>query len=82
MSELIMCDRCKNKYFTDSRSDKGAYCEIRIIYTDGNSTLHLCKSCYRLFRVNFMRQYSEEQFDDEFGASDPAPYNEVNKGAE
>jgi hypothetical protein len=29
-----------------------------------------------------MRQYSEEQFDDEFGASDPAPYNEVNKGAE
>ena len=64
---LIRCDKCKKDMYSDSRSDKDAYCEIRIIYTDGNSTLHLCKSCYRQFRTEFVRDYKSEEFDETFG---------------
>lgn len=75
LSELIMCDRCKNKYYTDSRSDKGAYCEMRIIYTNGNGTMHLCKSCFRLFNTDFMRVYTEKEFDEEFGKNMPKTFD-------
>lgn len=74
MSELIMCDRCKKKYFTDSRSGKGAYCEVRTIYTDGNTNLHLCKECYRDFLVDFMENWGAEEFDNYYGADIPEPF--------
>lgn len=76
MSELIMCDRCKNEYFTDSRSSKGAYIEMRIIYTGGISAMHLCKKCFKAFQVDFMKEVTSEEFDEEFGSDIPKAYRE------
>lgn len=72
MSELIMCDRCGNTYYTDSRTDKGAYCELRIIY-NGNSKFHLCKKCFKEFNVEFMKMGSDSEFYEEFGFDFPMP---------
>ena len=67
MSEMIQCDKCKKLAYTDSRSEKDAMCHMKIDYVDGLSTLHLCKSCYRQFCTEFVRDYTPEEFDDTFG---------------
>ena len=67
MSSAVICDKCKKTMFTDSRSNKDAYATIKIDYCRGYSELHLCKSCYRQFRTEFVRDYKPEEFDDEYG---------------
>ena len=64
MSNMIRCDKCKKLMYADSRSDKGDYCRIGIDYVDGNSTIHLCKTCYRQFRIEFVRDFTEEEYDE------------------
>ena len=68
MSEMIRCDKCKKLMYTDSRSNKGAYCKIGINYTDGYTSLHLCKSCYKQFCTEFIKDYTAKEFDQYFGA--------------
>lgn len=67
MSSAVICDKCKKAMYTDSRSDKDAYSVLKIDYCRGYSEIHLCKICYRQFRVEFVRDYTPEEFDDEYG---------------
>ena len=67
MSERIECDKCHKMMWTDSRSDKGAYCKLAITYVNDYSTYHLCATCYRQLMVEFMREWKAEEFDDEYG---------------
>lgn len=67
MSKMVMCDRCKAAFYTDSRSNKGDYCSIQIEYTDGLSSLHLCRKCHKELWVSFLGTMSDEEYDDEFG---------------
>lgn len=68
MSEMIRCDKCKKLMYTDSRSDKDAYCKINITYVDGYSTIHLCKACHRQLLTEFLRtSYTPEEYDETFG---------------
>lgn len=51
MSEMIECDRCKKKMYTDSRSEKGAY--VKMTADDplmGYSVFHLCRDCFEAFK--------------------------------
>ena len=63
MSEMIQCDKCKKLMYADSRSDKDAYCKINITYV----TYHLCKACHRQLLTEFLRTYTPEEYDEEFG---------------
>lgn len=67
MSQIIECDRCKKKMYTDCRSHKGDWSTVNIDWIDGYSTIHLCKDCHKLFLIEFMKLYTSEEFDDEFG---------------
>lgn len=67
MSHMIECDRCKEHFYTDSRSEKDAYCIISIDYINGHSTIHLCKICHREFIVNFLKLMSYEEYLDNYG---------------
>lgn len=67
MSEMIRCDKCKKDMYADSRSGRGAYAQLRTTYTDGCSTMHLCKTCYRQFLAEFMRMHTPEEFDEIYG---------------
>ena len=68
MSAMIRCDKCMRLMFSDSRSDKGDWCTLRIDYIDGLTTLHLCRSCHRQLLTKFIGCYTPEEYDDEFGA--------------
>lgn len=70
MSQMIMCNKCKKLMYADSRSEKGAYALLRIDYTDGLSSLHLCRICHRQFWTEFLRELTPEEYDDEFGSWD------------
>lgn len=67
MSSAVICDKCKKAMYTDSRSGKDAYAKFKIEYCRDYGEYHLCKSCYRQFCVEFMRGFSQEEFDDEYG---------------
>ena len=68
MSTMIMCDRCKKLMYADSRSNKGAYCSMNIQYTDGMTTLNLCRSCHKNFIIDFMELYNTQtEYDEDFG---------------
>ena len=48
MSDMVQCDSCKKMFYTDSRTEKGAYVLVKIddpLY--GYSCVHLCRKCYR-----------------------------------
>lgn len=68
MSNMIRCDKCKKLMYADSRSDKGDYCNIGIDYVDGHSTIHLCKTCHRQFRIEFVRDLTSEEYDEIYGS--------------
>lgn len=67
MSQMIKCDKCHKLMYADSRSEKGAYCQIGVNYTDGFTRMHLCKVCHRQFMTEFMRIFTPEEYDGEFG---------------
>lgn len=67
MSKMIRCDKCKRMAYEDSRSDKNEMCRITINYIDGFTELHLCKYCHRQFCTEFIRDYTPEEYDDQFG---------------
>ena len=67
MSTAVICDKCGKAMYTDSRSDKDAYALIKIEYCRGYSEVHLCKVCYRQLQVEFLRHWTPEQFDYEYG---------------
>ena len=67
MSSAVICDKCKKAMYADSRSDKDAYATVKIEYCRGYSELHLCKLCYRQLCTEFIRDYTPEEFDDEYG---------------
>ena len=67
MSDVILCDKCKKMMYADSRSPKGAYCKLRIDYTDGLTTYHLCHTCHRQLLTEFMRTWTPEEYDETFG---------------
>ena len=67
MSKMIMCDKCKKLMYEDSRSERGANCNIKIYYTDGLSNFDLCKSCHRQLLTEFIRSITPEEYDDTFG---------------
>ena len=56
--------------YTDSRSDKGAYSLHTMDYVNGHSSYHLCKTCLRQLLTEFLRMYTPEDFDDEFGTTE------------
>ena len=66
MSSMIRCDKCHVLMYTDARSDKGDYCRISVNYVDGLTALHLCKVCHRQFMTEFLRIYTQEEYDEEF----------------
>jgi hypothetical protein len=68
MTQMIRCDKCKKLMYADSRSEKGAYAFLQIDYTDGHSSLHLCRICHRQFLTEFIRELTPEEYDDEFGS--------------
>ena len=70
MSSMIKCDKCGKLMYTDSRSGKGAYAKFSQDYIDGYGTFHLCKICFRQFHVEFMRDWTPEEFDDQYGGID------------
>jgi len=70
MSSMIRCDKCRSLMYADSRSNKGAYAEIRIKYTDGDTGYHLCKKCLRQFYAEFMMDMTPEEFDEAYGSVD------------
>lgn len=62
MSNMIECDACKERFYADSRSEKGAFHEVWIDHTSG---YHLCNDCYvRMMETIFRRVWSdgEQQF--------------------
>lgn len=64
MSDMIQCDSCKKMFYTDCRSEKGAYVLVKI--DDplcGYSWVHLCRKCYRA-KFPFMFE-EEEEVEDE-----------------
>ena len=67
MSNMVQCDKCHEVMYSDNRSEKDAYAVVKIEYVDGYSHFHLCKSCYRQLRVEFMRNISAEDFYETFG---------------
>ena len=65
MSKMIQCDGCKKLMYADSRSEKGAYCDLWI---DGNSHFHLCRNCHKVMMEDIMHMHwdeDEQQFVDE-----------------
>lgn len=67
MSSAVICDKCKKAMYTDCRSGKDAYATLKIEYCREYSELHLCKLCYRQLCTEFIRAYTPERFDDEYG---------------
>jgi len=67
MSNMIRCDKCMKVMYSDSRSDKDAYCSVSITYVDGLSFFHLCKDCHRQFYTEFLRFITPNEYDDEYG---------------
>ena len=67
MSAMIRCDKCKSLMYADSRSERDAYCSIKIECIDGLSVFHLCKICHRQLLTEFIRCVTPEEYDDEFG---------------
>lgn len=67
MSTMIKCDKCGKLVYMDDRSEKGSYCKISIDYRGGYGWLHLCKSCYRQFETEFVRDMTPEEFDEMYG---------------
>lgn len=68
MSSMIMCDRCKSLFYTDSRSSEDAYCSISISYIDGLSHGHLCKKCHSELLINFIKSYTNDEYVETFGS--------------
>lgn len=68
MSSMIMCDRCKSLFYTDSKSDKDAYCNFNIEYIDGLSHGHLCKKCHSEMLINFLKSYTYDEYVDAYGS--------------
>lgn len=67
MSAMIECDKCHKLMYQDSRTPKGAYCTVGVTDVMGYSIIHLCKTCYRQFRVEFIRDMTPEEFDEYYG---------------
>lgn len=67
MSAMIQCDKYKKLMYSDSRSERNAYCSLKIEYIDGLSTFHLCKICHRQLLTEFIRCETPEDYDDAFG---------------
>ncbi len=67
MSSAVICDKCKKTMYTDSRSDKDAYAELKIDYCRDFSVIHLCKICYRQLLTEFIRSWKPEEFDETYG---------------
>ena len=63
MSTLIECDRCGQRMYADSRSQKDAFFRLNI----DSGYYHLCKKCHKKFFTEFMKIYTEKQYDEEFG---------------
>ena len=67
VSNMIKCDKCHKMMYSDSRSERGSFCEMQINYTDGLSVFHLCKACHRQLLTEFMRDMKPEDYDDDYG---------------
>lgn len=67
MSSAVICDKCKKAMYRDCRSGKDAYATVKIEYCREYSELHLCKLCYRQLCTEFIRNYTPEEFDNEYG---------------
>lgn len=70
MSSMVKCDKCGALMYTDDRSPKGSYCKITIDYRHDWGKMHLCKTCYRQFETEFMRDMTPEEFDERYGVDD------------
>lgn len=60
MSDMVQCDSCKQMFYTDSRTEKGAY--VLIMIDDplhGYSRVHFCRKCYGT-KFPFMLEEGEE----------------------
>lgn len=68
MSNGIICDRCNKAFYSDSRSDKDAYATIVVDFDRSQSYLHLCKSCYKEFYIEFSspNKTDNKQYWDDF----------------
>lgn len=61
MSQMIQCDGCKRLMYSDSRSEKGDYCEVWVDrYTDSASQYHLCRDCHKAFMENILHRVWDE----------------------
>lgn len=67
MSLVRKCDKCGEEFYTDSRSEKGAYALVTTRWLDGDSTFDLCRDCYKLFKIDFLGVQTEQEFEEEFG---------------
>lgn len=68
MSNMVQCDKCHKTMYADSRSSRGDYALMRIEYVDGCYALHLCKECHRQLLTEFMRIYTAEEYDEQYGS--------------
>lgn len=57
MSNMVECDGCKKKMYTDSRSNKGDFHEI---WVDHSYQFHLCRECWRKFLTDILKDDLKE----------------------
>lgn len=67
MASMIRCDGCEKLFYSDSRTEKGAYHLVSIDHGSG-PMLHVCNNCYDAMMRNIFHMVwnsDEEQYVDQ-----------------